>query len=123
MENVNIFIDNVGRMVIGKVNEQASNKTTLGVDDPCVINIQADQQSGQMSVQLLPFVFSEFIQNKEESITWKFDRASVVTSDNLQIEERIVQQYIQIVTAAQTPPVPTAEQSNEEPEVVKLFDE
>ena len=123
MENITIFIDSVGRMIVGGVNEQASNKTTLGVDNPCVINIQADQQSGQMSVQLLPFVFSEFIKNKEENITWKFNRASVVSSDNLQIEDRIVQQYSQIVSSAQVPAVPQAGPSDEEPEVVKLFDE
>jgi hypothetical protein len=123
MENITIFIDNVGRMIIGSINEQSSNKTTLGIDNPCVINIQADQQTGQMSVQLLPFVFSEFVQNKEENITWKFNRTSIVASDNLQIEPRITQQYNQIISSSQTP-APLPEVTNEEePEVVKLFDE
>jgi len=123
MENITIFIDNVGRMIVGGVNEQASNKTTLGVDNPCVINIQADQQSGQMTVQLLPFVFSEFIKNKDEDITWKFTRTSIIASDNLQIEERIVQQYNQIIASSKAPTQEQPVQATEEPEVVKLFDE
>ena len=123
MENITIFIDNVGRQIVGEINEQATNKTTLGVDNPCIVNIQADQSTGQMSVQLLPFVFSEFVQNKGENITWKFTRSSVVCSDNLQIEGRIVEQYKQIVSSTQVPtPVPPSS-NDEEPEVIKLFDE
>ncbi len=123
MENITIFIDNVGRMIIGSLNEQATNKTTLGIENPCVVNIQADQQSGQMSVQLLPFVFSEFVKNKEENITWKFSKSNIVTSDNMVLDERVEAQYKQIVSSTQTAVQSLESNPTAEPEVVKLFDE
>ena len=125
MENVTIFVDNVGRMIVGAENDSASNKTTLAVDNPAVVNIQADQQTGNISVQLLPFVFSEFVTNKEP-VTWKFARVNVVTSDNIALDTRIIEQYDQIVNGTPPPangPVVDNTQSSDEPEVIKLFDE
>ena len=66
-------------------------------EHPAVVNIQADQQSGNISVQLLPFVFSEFITSNES--TWKFSRNSVVISDDIELDERVIQQYNQIVNS------------------------
>ena len=120
MENVTIFVDNVGRMIVGAVNDSASNKSTLAVDNPAVVNIQADQQSGNISVQLLPFVFGEFVVNKGP-VTWQFARSSVVTSNNIELDERIIQQYDQIVNGTPAPQAGPA--ASDEPEVIKLFDE
>ena len=117
MENVTIFVDGVGRMLIGQINEKASDKTSLAVTNPAVVNIQADQQSGNISVQLLPFVFSEFITSNES--TWKFSRNSVVISDDIKLDERVIQQYNQIVNAPKVQSVAAPY----EPEVIKLFDE
>ena len=122
MDNVTIIIDNVGRMIIGKINEGKTTKGTLGLSNPCVVNIQADQQTGQMTVQLLPFVFTEFIKNKSEDIVWTFDKTRIIASDNLEIEDRVVNQYTQIIGNLQNPPKPEAAPT-EEPEVVKLFDD
>ena len=127
MKNVTIFVDSVGRMIIGAINEPASNKTVLAVDNPAVVNIQADQESGQISVQLLPFVFSEFIKDISKPITWKFTRSNVIISDNVVLDERIVQQYDQIVNKTPAPApaqgLVNPSSTSDEPEVIKLFDE
>jgi hypothetical protein len=125
MENVTIFVDNVGRMIVGAVNDKVSNKSIFAVDNPAVVNIQADPDSGNISVQLLPFVFSEFVIDAGKPTTWEFTRSSVVISNNIELDNRIVQQYDQIVNQqpTQQAPAPAAVQPNAEPEVIKLFDE
>ena len=119
--NITILVDSVGRMIIGDL-VKSSSKTSLKVKNPAVVNIQADQQSGQMSVQLLPYVFAEFVANdKDDEVVWDFPRSSVTVSDNLKLDDRITQQYVQIMENARVATV--APNTDEEPEVIKLFDE
>ena len=119
MENITLFTDGVGRMVIGDV---SLSKTLLKVKNPAVVNVQADPNSGQISVQLLPYVFSEFVKNEKE-VEWTFQKANVTYSDNLELDERIIDQYKQIMFKDNSPVAPVENTSDEEPEVIKLFDE
>lgn len=119
--NITVFVDSVGRMIVGSVIEEGSTETNLKVNNPSIIQIQPDQQTGNISVQFLPYIFSEFVQeSNRNNVSWDFPKSSIVTSDNIALDDRVVQQYLQIVsgqgTAVQQPPV-------EEPEVIKLFDE
>lgn len=119
--NITVFVDSVGRMIVGSVIEEGSTETNLKVNNPSIIQIQPDQQTGNISVQFLPYIFSEFVQeSSRNNVSWDFPKSSIVTSDNIALDDRVVQQYLQIVsgqgTAVQQPPV-------EEPEVIKLFDE
>lgn len=119
-DNITIFVDNVGRMIVGKVDDDKTNKTTLAVTNPSIVQIQPDQQTGNISVQFLPYIFSEFVaKDVRNKVTWSFNKATIVTSDNIELDERVVQQYKQIVENA---PVATAAPA-EEPEVIKLFDD
>lgn len=130
MSKITSFVDNVGRVIVGQTTDSKS-KQYLEIKEPAVVNVQVNQQSGQISVQLLPFIFREFVKEsvREEGVVWKFNRDTVVTSDNLELEDAIVTQYKNIfkqpVAPASPAPVesqPAAETSSE-PEVVKLFDE
>ena len=118
MENITLFTDSIGRMVIGDVNV---NKTLVKVKNPAVVNVQADQNTGQISVQLLPYVFSEFVKNTDE-VEWTFQKSNIIFSDNLELDDRIISQYKQIMSNAPAAPATDAE-TMEEPEVIKLFDE
>lgn len=118
-DNITIFVDNVGRMIVGKVDDDKTNKTTLAVTNPSIVQIQPDQQTGNISVQFLPYIFSEFVAlDMRNEVTWNFNKATIVTSDNIELDERVLQQYKQIVENT-----PVAAAPAEEPEVIKLFDD
>lgn len=126
MSNITAIVDNVGRVIVGQLIETTDEQ--LKVKEPAVVNVQVDQQNGQISVQLLPFIFREFVKpsSREEGVVWNFDKKSVVTSDNLELDDAILQQYNNIFTRPVQAPAPAAEAAEAkpaEPEVVKLFDE
>ena len=55
MKNITTFVDNVGRVIVGQ--KEKSSGEILQIKEPAVVNVQVNQQSGQISVQLLPFIF------------------------------------------------------------------
>ena len=126
MSNITSFVDNVGRVIVGQ-QTKSKDKTHLHIKEPAVVNVQVNQQSGQISVQLLPFIFREFVkqESREEGVVWKFNKDNIVTSDNLELEDAIIQQYESIFSQPVAAPAPAAEATTKEdtPEVVKLFDE
>ena len=127
MSKITSFVDNVGRVIVGQTTDSKS-KQFLEIKEPAVVNVQVNQQNGQISVQLLPFIFREFIKEsaREEGVIWKFNRDTVVTSDNLELEDAIIAQYKNIFNQPVAPASPAPVESSEkapEPEVVKLFDE
>lgn len=123
MNNITAFVDSVGRVIVGQPVE-TDNDDTLKIKEPAVVNVQVNQQSGQISVQLLPFIFREFVSpdSREQGVVWSFQKSSVVTSENLELDDAIKNQYKGIFSK----PVGTAETAGKEqkdPEVVKLFDD
>lgn len=122
MDNITAFVDSVGRVIVGQKQEDSTDKV-LKVKEPAVVNVQISQENGQISVQLLPYVFREFITEsaREQGVVWEFNRSNVTTSENIELDEPIKNQYKNIFTK----PVAKAEQpaAKQEPEVVKLFDD
>jgi len=122
MDNITAFVDSVGRVIVGQKQEDSTDKV-LKVKEPAVVNVQISQENGQISVQLLPYVFREFITEsaREQGVIWEFNRSNVTTSENIELDEPIKNQYKNIFTK----PVAKAEQpaAKQEPEVVKLFDD
>ena len=120
------IVDSVGRVILGRESAEDSNDSQLAIKNPAVVNIQVNQQSGQISVQLIPFIFREFIQppkdDEQSVVTWKFQRSAVVVSDNLQLADNIEEQYTKIFEM----PLSEAELVNPETgekETEKLFDD
>jgi hypothetical protein len=109
--NLTAIVDSVGRVVLGRHDQENSTKAVLKLKNPAVVNIQVDQQSGQISVQLIPYIFKEFVKSdlRDVGITWSFQRSAVVVSDDLVLEDNIVSQYEKIFEST--------------PEEVELFDE
>ena len=116
------IVDSVGRVILGRHDTKSSTKTTTAIKNPAVVNIQVDQQSGQISVQLIPFIFREFVKAdlREQGVTWTFNSTNIVTSNDLVLEDNIVDQYEKIFETPE-PAAPAAEQVEAEP--VQVFDE
>ncbi len=122
MDNITAFVDSVGRVIIGQ-KQETSTDTVLKMKEPAVVNVQISQENGQISVQLLPYIFREFITEtaREKGVIWDFNKSTITTSENIELDEPIMTQYKNIFTK----PVATAEKptGKQEPEVVKLFDD
>ena len=59
-QNIKVFIDHVGHTIVGEV---VSSDKALEVKNPAVL-IAAPNANGQLTVQLVPVFFKEFISCK-----------------------------------------------------------
>lgn len=129
-KQVNVLIDSVGRTIVGPMKQ---TKTSIEVENPAIVNIEVRQDTGQIAVQLIPYIFREFVDTslRSETVTWSFPKDTVVTSPDLKVDPALQKQYENVfkqpggqLTPNPPPAVPASEQQVEkEPEVVKLFDE
>lgn len=110
-----VFLDNLGRIIIGKVTAQ--DKETTTVENPALVHIQPHPQSNQLQLQLLPLFFREFQADKALSTAWKFRNANITPSVDVELSPQLLAQYEQVFAAPQSA---AAQKSTE---VVKLFDE
>ena len=114
------FIDNAGRNILGKL--VGENETSFIVESPVTIFVN-QQQNGQMAVQLFPLFFAEFIEEDQTNgrkCQFEYQTSSVALGLNFRVDPRITQQYERIVNPVL---VPVDRNTDEEPEVIKLFDE
>ena len=121
-KNYITFIDNAGRAVFTEVEKETSEE--LVAKNPVMIIVQQGEQ-GQMAVQLFPLFFQEFItpdSNESRDNYFTYRKSNIAVGTGFSIESRIVEQYKKIVKPTLVPNAPAAG-NNEEPEVIKLFDE
>jgi len=116
-KKIQTIVDHIGRTVLGVVKKDTKDSITLF--NPVIIHVQPDQQTGQLQVQSFPYIFMEFLQDKEQN-NWTFDKSAIAVSD-VQLDDRIIQQYENINNP--TPPVLEDSDSESDGEVVKLFDD
>ncbi|MBC8416837.1 hypothetical protein H8E06_00725 [bacterium] len=125
-----IFVEANGRTVYGIENSEKSTDELLAVKNPAVIFVQADQQSGQFGVQVVPFLFREFA--KDGTTTdqlWTFNKSQITLAHEVELDAKLIEQHKRIFSAIEmpagtgivTPQQAAAEQAQEK--VVKLFDE
>ena len=114
------FIDNAGRSIFG-INS-SETKTSITVENPVMIHV-AQQENGQMAVQLFPIFFAEFVQPGEDESRknyFTYTKSSVALGEGFNVDDRIIEQYERIVNPTL---VPAGSAEPEEAEVIKLFDE
>ena len=115
MSDIITINDHIGRTVVGKSVEETD--TTVTLNNPVIIHTQPNPENGQLQVQSFPYIFMEFLQDKEQN-NWTFDKSAIAVSD-VQLDDRIIEQYENINNPA--PPVLGKEDSDGD--VVKLFDD
>ena len=112
---IKTIIDHIGRTVVGTVTKEDTKTITLF--NPVIIHVQPDPTSGQLQVQSFPYIFMEFLKDKDKN-NWTFYKTAICTSD-VDLDDRIITQYENI----NNPQPPIQEAPAEEPEVIKLFDD
>ena len=72
---VTSFVDSVGRVIVARVVDDKTTSDKLAVTNPSVVNVNVNQESGQISVQLLPYIFREFITEEKrfDKHVWFFN--------------------------------------------------
>jgi hypothetical protein len=112
-EKYKVIVDHVGRVVVGILTGETPE--TLTLYNPVIIHVQPGQ-NGTLSVQSYPYIFMEFLNsNSRNKNDWTFNKAAIAES-NVELDDRIIAQYKGINT-------PATPQPQEEPSVIKLFDE
>lgn len=111
MNPIKVIIDHIGRTVVGTVVN--ATESTLTMNNPVIIHVQPNPQTGQLAVNSYPYIFMEFIaEGKREQNNWTFNRNNIVESD-VELDSKIIAQY----QGVNTPPAPPPEA-----EVIRLFD-
>jgi hypothetical protein len=115
-----IFLDNIGRTILGLVKKETPEELT--VENPALILIQANPQTNQLQLQIIPLFLKEFQADKDKPTVWNFKKATLTTTEKLVLSPQLLGQYTQLFSAPAPAPAPEA-QPSESPSVVKLFDE
>jgi len=126
-KQVSVLIDSVGRTIVGPMKE---TDNAIEVENPAIVNIEVRQDTGQIAVQLIPYIFREFVDMslRTKTVTWSFPKNTVVTRPDLEVDSALQKQYENVFSQPggqlTQNPQPAPEQSEQkEPELVKLFDE
>ncbi len=113
--NIKVFIDHVGHTIVGDVLSDANNK--LKVKNPAIL-IASPNNNGQLTVQLVPVFFKEFVRisERDNGSVFSYDLSKIVLSEVV-LDDRLLEQYINMFK----PSVRT--ESNDSAPTIKLFDE
>ena len=130
-----IYLDNLGRLLMGKKLIDQCTDNTVVIKNPVIIDIRSTNQGG-INIQFFPVMFREFQADKNEGSVWEYPRTSVVPSQAISIDARLIGQYEQIFAPIQnvqpvaggTAPVqpagtPMPAGASAPAPVVKLFDD
>jgi hypothetical protein len=115
------ILDAVGRTILGEHVADKSNDTVLALKNPVVLNVVQQDNSGRMSVQLLPIFFREFLPDKTGDIVFLYKKASITETDIEAIDFRLTAQYSQMFNKNNVFVPPTPKEDNNS--VINLFDE
>jgi len=113
-KQLTVFLDNIGRTIIGKVAKQ--DDATLSIENPALVHVQANPQTNQLQLQILPLFFREFQSDRTQPTVWNYKKANITVSDEISFAEQFLAQYEQMFKVAE-------QVQQKDPEVVKLFDE
>ena len=109
-----VFLDQIGRTIIGEC--VSADKVLTKVKNPSVVNITPNPQTGQISLQLLPLFFREFLADASESTTWSYHSDIITICEDVDLDFKFIAQYQQIFASAPAQP------QGKEPGTIKLFD-
>ena len=118
------FLDSLGRTIIAEAVPSLTTDTHVAVKNPVIVHIVPVGNNGQMTVQLLPVFFREFLADKTEDTTWRYNRATITEADTVVFDFKLTAQYQQMFSKSNLIVPPGAgEIAAPSEDVVKLFDE
>jgi hypothetical protein len=120
-----VILDTIGRTILGE--KVSTENNAIQIKNPVILHIVPADNTGKMSVQLLPLFFREFLADKSGDVTFTYQTDKVTVTDIDTLDFRLQGQYAQMfnpensfITASPQAPSPN---TDEAPKVVNLFDE
>jgi electron transfer flavoprotein alpha/beta subunit len=107
------FLDAIGRTIIGKITNETDE--ILSIQNPALVAVQPNVQSGQIQLQILPLFFKEFQADRNEATVWHYKKSNITLADDITFVVQFTAQYEQLFAPAAAAP-------QSEPSVVKLFE-
>ena len=98
-ENVVIFEDNLGRLVIGETVEE--NESVVAIRNPAIVQADQDQQTKQMGFRLIPTAYVELFDDIGEGV-WAYSKITnkfnnkVITDDMFNFYTSTIQKYLEL---------------------------
>lgn len=120
-KNLVVILDTIGRTVLGETAD--SPKGSFSIKNPVILHIVPADNSGKMSVQLLPLFFREFLADKSGDVVFTYDASRVTKTDIDALDFRLQAQYAQMFNPANNFVVGEPSEAPSGDSVVKLFDE
>ena len=117
-ETLTVFLDTIGRTILGALEAEDSNSITI--KNPAVVNITPNPTNGQISLQLLPLFFREFLADSTEPTKWVYQKSLITRCQDITLDFKFLAQYGQIFSPIQAQ---QAESPKGDGNVIKLFDE
>jgi hypothetical protein len=118
-----VILDTIGRTILGET-VASTDASVFSVKNPVILHIVPADNSGKMSVQLLPLFFREFLADKSGDVVFTYDASRVTKTDIDALDFRLQAQYSQMFNPQNNFVVADGEQTAPSGEsVVKLFDE
>jgi hypothetical protein len=90
------ILDTVGRTILGETVLEKTTDKVLALKNPVVLNVVPQDQSGRMSVQLLPIFFREFLPDKTGDVVFLYKKDNITEADIDAIDFRLQAQYSQM---------------------------
>jgi len=112
-----VFLDSVSRTIAGKLSDETAE--TLTITNPVVVNI-VPNANGQMTLQLIPFVFRQILADPNEDISFTYNKATTTMSDITEFTEGVMDQYNGLFVEL---PDPIEVEADGESKIVPLFPE
>ena len=120
-KQIKTIVDHIGRTVVGVVKKEDTKTITL--HNPVIIHVQPNPETGQLQVQSFPYLFMEFIKGDvEKTNNWTFHKSTISISD-VELDEKIITQYENINKPQAPSRCTLQDDQDEDPEVIKLFDD
>lgn len=120
------FLDSVNRTIIAE--KIAETDGLITVKNPVVVTIMPTQ-TGQMSLQLIPLFFREFLADKSAGIEWIYKRENITeTAGEVVFDFKLYAQYEQLfsnsnIIIPQNAGTVTPTRPGSDNNVIKLFDD
>lgn len=93
---ITTILDAVGRTILGELVTEKTTDKVLALKNPVVLNVVPQDQSGRMSVQLLPVFFREFLPDKTGDVTFLYKKDNITEADIDAVDFRLQAQYSQM---------------------------
>lgn len=126
-EKMVVFLDAIGRVIVGEEIKERSSPDLLVVKNPVIIHVEP--KSGNISIQFFPVFFKEFLGSKTDGVTFTFNKKNIALADHTVLDFKLYAQYTQMFSnqpiAPQVAPQaqPQATGSDGQPaQTIKLFD-